>query len=90
MITEANEWPIYKTFIGNLLSQGAPIDAIGIVQPLNVKERLDQLSTFTSNGKQIPITVTEYDSVNINENIRADNLEHVYYTAYGHSNVEAD
>ncbi|AZK46486.1 endo-1,4-beta-xylanase [Paenibacillus lentus] len=80
----------YKFHIQELLSQGAPIDGIGVqghfgatIDPIVVKQRLDNLATL-----DLPIWISEYDSTQPNENIRADNLEALYRTAFGHPAVE--
>ncbi|WP_379395431.1 endo-1,4-beta-xylanase [Paenibacillus lentus] len=80
----------YKLHIQELLSQGAPIDGIGVqghfgatIDPITVKQRLDNLATLN-----LPIWISEYDSTQPNENIRADNLEALYRIAFSHPSVE--
>ncbi|WP_110931738.1 endo-1,4-beta-xylanase [Paenibacillus bouchesdurhonensis] len=80
----------YKLHIQELLSEGAPIDGIGVqghfgatIDPIVVKQRLDNLATL-----DLPIWISEYDSTQPDENIKADNLEALYRTAFGHPAVE--
>lgn len=80
----------YKLHIQELLSQGAPIDGIGVqghfgatIDPIVVKQRLDNLATLN-----LPIWISEYDSTQPNEHIRADNLEALYRIAFSHPSVE--
>lgn len=80
----------YKAQIQDLLAQGADVNGIGVqghfgalVEPLTVLDRLDNLATLG-----LPIWVSEYDSVNADENSRADNLETLYRIAFGHPAVE--
>lgn len=89
-VIEYGEDNAYKQQMRELLNQGAPIDGIGAqghfsatVDPIVVKQRLDNLATLN-----LPIWISEYDSVQPNENIRADNLETLYRIAFSHPAVE--
>ncbi len=80
----------YMTQIQDLIAQGAEVNGIGaqghfgaIVEPLTVLDRLDNLAT-----SGLPIWISEYDSVNSDVNVRADNLEKLYRIAYGHPAVD--
>ncbi len=80
----------YKAQIQQLIAQGAEVNGIGaqghfgsVVEPLTVLDRLDNLATLG-----LPIWISEYDSVNPDENVRADNLETLYRIAFGHPAVE--
>ncbi len=80
----------YKTQVQDLIAQGAEVNGIGaqghfgaIVEPLSVLDKLDNLATLG-----LPIWVSEYDSVNPDANVRADNLEKLYRIAFGHPSVE--
>lgn len=80
----------YIAQINWLKSQGVRIDGIGVhghfgetVDRAALKAVLDKLSTLN-----IPIWITEYDSITSNEYKRADNLENLYRTAFGHPSVQ--
>lgn len=80
----------YNKEIQAWIDQGVPIDGIGAqghfngtVNPVFVKGRLDKLAELKR-----PIWITEFDSVNANENVRADNLEAMYRVAFAHPAVE--
>ncbi len=74
-----------------LQSQGAPVGGIGVqghfwgstVSPTAVLARLDQLAVLN-----LPVWVTEYDVVNADDQLRADNLENAYRAAFSHPAVE--
>jgi len=80
----------YKKHIQELIDTGAQIDGIGVqghfwrtnVDPYAVRARLDSLAELG-----LPIWITEYDSINSNQTIRADNLEKLYRTAFAHPAV---
>ncbi|GJM69689.1 hypothetical protein HMSSN036_19050 [Paenibacillus macerans] len=80
----------YNKEIQAWIDQGVPIDGIGAqghfngtVNPVFVKGRLDKLAEMKR-----PIWITEFDSVNANQNVRADNLEAMYRVAFAHPAVE--
>ncbi len=80
----------YRKHIEGLIKLGTHIDGIGVqghfkdtVDPVSVYANFESLAPL----KQ-PILVTEYDSVNSDENKRADNLEALYRTALSHPSVE--
>jgi len=85
-----NETDAYKQQIQDLLAEGAPVQAIGaqghfgdVVDPVATESRLDSLAELG-----LPIWITEYDSVNTNESVRADNLETVYRLAFSKPAVD--
>lgn len=81
----------YINQIQNLEAQGAPVHGVGVqghfwgdtVSPYQILARLDQLSVLEK-----PVWVTEYDTVDSNENERADKLENLYRAAFSHPIVE--
>lgn len=84
------EGDAYVSQIKWLQENGAPIDGIGVqghfengVDPLTVKGKLDNLASLN-----LPIWVTEYDSKNADQNVRADDLEKLYRIAFSHPSVE--
>lgn len=89
-VIEYAEDNAYKQQIQSLVNNGAPIDGIGAqghfgatVDPVVVKQRLDNLGQLG-----IPIWISEYDSTQPDVNLRADNLEALYRTAFSHPSVE--
>ena len=85
-----NETDAYKQQIQSLMASNAPVDGIGaqghfgaVIDPLMTETRLDSLAELG-----LPIWITEYDSVNEDESIRADNLETLYRLAFSKPAVE--
>lgn len=83
-VVAGNETDAYKQQISNLIAASAPVGGIGAqghfgatVSPLLTEIRLDSLAELG-----LPIWITEYDSVNPNEFVRADNLEMLYRIAF--------
>jgi len=72
------------------LASNAPVQAIGAqghfgstVDPSSTESRIDSLAQLN-----LPIWITEYDSANSNESIRADNLETLYRIAFSKASVD--
>jgi GH35 family endo-1,4-beta-xylanase len=89
-VVSQNETDAYKQQILNLIASNAPVDAIGAqghfgatVNPLLTETRLDSLAELG-----LPIWITEYDSLNPDESVRADNLETLYRLAFSKPAVE--
>ncbi len=89
-VIENNEADAYKTQIQNLLSSNAPVQGIGAqghygatVDPASTEINIDKLASLG-----FPIWVSEYDSVNSDENVRANNLENLYRLAFSKPSVE--
>lgn len=89
-VVAGNETDAYKQQILALIASNAPVDGIGAqghfgstVNPLLTEARLDSLAELG-----LPIWITEYDSVNADQNVRADNLEMVYRIAFSKSAVD--
>ena len=89
-VVASNETEAYKQQILGLISSNAPIDGVGAqghfgatINPLLTEARLDSLADLG-----LPIWITEYDSSNSDENIRADNLEMLYRIAFSKQAVE--
>jgi endo-1,4-beta-xylanase len=89
-VTEQNETEAYKQQIQNLLASNAPVQGIGsqchygsTVDPAVSEGRLDSLSQLG-----LPIWISEYDSLNSDENVRANNLENLYRLAFSKTNVQ--
>ncbi len=89
-VVSYNETDTYKQQIQSLLASNAPVHGIGaqghfgdVIDPLVTETRLDSLAELG-----MPIWITEYDSVNENESIRADNLETLYRLAFSKPAVE--
>ena len=89
-VVAGNETAAYKQQILGLISSNAPIDGIGAqghfgatINPLLTEARLDSLAELG-----LPIWITEYDSANADENIRADNLEMLYRIAFSKQAVD--
>ena len=90
-VIEYAETDAYVTQIQGYLDQGVPIEGIGCqghyssgnnVDPIALKVRLDTLAQFN-----LPILITEYDSVASDVAVRADNLEKLYRVAFSHPAV---
>ena len=82
----------YKQQITGLINQGAIIDGIGVqghfvvdrpVDGAQVKASLDSLAELN-----LPIWITEYDSMTSDVEQRADDLETVYRVAFAHPAVK--
>lgn len=89
-VVAGNETDAYKSQIQSLIASNAPVGGIGAqghfgatIDPQLTETRLDNLATLG-----LPIWITEYDSVNADENIRADNLEMLYRMAFSKSAVD--
>lgn len=88
-VVESGETDAYKQQIQNLLSSNAPVQGIGAqghfgatISPGTTESRIDSLAQLG-----LPIWITEYDSLNANENIRADNLEILYRLSFSKQSV---
>lgn len=89
-VVAGNETDAYKQQILALIASNAPVGGIGAqghfganVNPLLTDIRLDSLAELG-----LPIWITEYDSENADENIRANNLEMLYRVAFSKSAVD--
>jgi GH35 family endo-1,4-beta-xylanase len=89
-VVSSNETEAYKQQILGLISSNAPIDGIGAqghfgatINPLLTEARLDSLAELG-----LPIWITEYDSSNADESIRANNLETLYRIAFSKPAVD--
>ena len=89
-VVSGNETDAYKQQIQNLLASNAPVQGIGAqghfgatVDPASTEARIDSLGQLG-----LPLWFTEYDSVNADENIRADNLETLYRMSFSKTNVQ--
>jgi GH35 family endo-1,4-beta-xylanase len=89
-VVSGGETDAYKRQIQSLLASNAPVGGIGCqghfgstVDPTLTEQRLDSLAQLG-----IPIWITEYDSLNADENVRADNLETLYRMAFSKPAVD--
>jgi hypothetical protein len=89
-VVSGGETDAYKLQIQNLIASNAVVGGIGCqghfgstVDPLLTEQRLDSLGQLG-----IPIWITEYDSLNADENVRADNLEILYRMAFSKPAVD--
>jgi len=89
-VVAGNETDAYKQQILGLIASNAPVDGIGAqghfgstVNPLLTEARLDSLAELG-----LPIWITEYDSVNADQNVRAGNLEMLYRIAFSKTAVD--
>jgi GH35 family endo-1,4-beta-xylanase len=89
-VVAGSETDAYKQQILNLIASNAPVNGIGAqghfgstVNPLLTEARLDSLAELG-----LPIWITEYDSVNADQNVRADNLEALYRIAFSKAAVD--
>jgi GH35 family endo-1,4-beta-xylanase len=80
----------YKQQIRALIASNAPVGGIGaqghfgaVIDPVLTETRLDSLAELN-----LPIWITEYDSLNTNAAVRADNLEVLYRTAFSKKAVD--
>lgn len=87
---EGNDTAAYKAEIQWFLSQGAPIDGIGVqghfvgsINPKDVESRLNSLGQLG-----LPIWITEFDTVNADPNKRANQMEALYREAFSNPNVD--
>jgi len=83
-VVSGNETEAYRAQILALLAAGTPVQGVGaqghfgaVVNPALTSERLDRLAELG-----LPLWITEYDSENADENVRAENLEKVYRIAF--------
>lgn len=89
-VVAGGETEAYKQQILALLASNAPVNGIGAqghfgatILPWVTEARLDSLATLG-----LPIWITEYDSLNTNETVRADNLEMLYRLAFSKPAVD--
>ena len=89
-VVAGNETDAYKQQILSLIASNAPVGGIGAqghfgstVNPMLTESRLDSLAELG-----LPIWITEYDSVNADASIRADNLETLYRIAFSKQAVD--
>ena len=89
-VVAGSETEAYKQQILSLIASNAPVGGIGAqghfgatVNPATTESRLDSLAQLG-----LPIWITEYDSVNADESLRADNLETLYRIAFSKSAVD--
>ena len=89
-VVSSGETDAYKLQIQNLIASNAVVGGIGCqghfgstVDPTLTEQRLDSLAQLN-----IPIWITEYDSLNTNETVRADNLETLYRMAFSKQAVD--
>jgi GH35 family endo-1,4-beta-xylanase len=89
-VVAGNETDAYKQQIQSLLSSNAPVQAIGAqghfgstIDPTTTESRLDSLAQLG-----LPVWITEYDSLNADENVRANNLETLYRLAFSKQAVD--
>ena len=89
-VVSGGEADAYKQQIQNLIASNAVVGGIGCqghfgstIDPTLTEQRLDNLAQLS-----IPIWITEYDSLNADENVRADNLETLYRMAFSKPAVD--
>ena len=89
-VVASSETDAYKQQILQLIAANAPVGGIGAqghfgdtVSPVLTETRLDSLGELG-----LPVWITEYDSLNTNEVVRADNLEVLYRIAFSKPAVE--
>ena len=83
----------YKEQVRELLSNGAPVDAIGVqghfkdaeknVNPVQVFDKFDSLAELG-----LPIWVSEFDVSQWDEAARAKHLSYFLHAAFSHPKVE--
>lgn len=87
---EGTDTAAYKAQIKWLLSQGAPIDGIGVQghfgSTINAQDVEAKLNSLGQLG--IPIWVTEFDTVNSNSTSRANQMETFYRETFSNPNVQ--
>jgi len=89
-VVAGNQTDAYKQQILALMASNAPVGGIGAqghfgatINPLVTEARIDSLAELG-----LPIWITEYDSLNADQNIRADNLEMLYRLAFSKPAVD--
>lgn len=89
-VVAGGETDAYIAQIQDLIASNAVVGGIGAqghfgstVNPSLTESRLDTLATLNT-----PIWITEYDSLNADENVRADNLEILYRLAFSKPAVD--
>jgi len=89
-VVAGNETDAYKQQIQSLLASNAPVQAIGAqghfgstIDPALTESRIDSLAQLG-----LPLWITEYDSSNADEFVRADNLEKLYRLAFSKSSID--
>jgi GH35 family endo-1,4-beta-xylanase len=89
-VVAGGETEAYIGQIQGLLASNAPVGGIGAqghfsstINPSLTESRLDRLATL-----DLPIWITEYDSLNADEAVRADNLEILYRLAFSKPAVD--
>lgn len=89
-VVSGGETEAYKLQIQNLIASNAPVGGVGVqghfgstINPALTETRLDSLAEVG-----LPIWITEYDSLNTNETVRADNLEMLYRIAFSKQAVD--
>ena len=89
-VVAGNETEAYKQQILALIASNAPVGGIGAqghfgatINPQLTESRLDSLAELG-----LPIWISEYDSENANEFVRADNLEVLYRIAFSKPAVD--
>jgi hypothetical protein len=89
-VVAGGETDAYIAQIQDLIASNAVVGGIGaqghfgsIINPSLTESRLDRLAMLN-----IPIWITEYDSLNADENVRADNLEILYRLAFSKPAVD--
>ncbi len=89
VVSSSNKTDRYVRLIEEFDAAGIPFDAIGAqghftkVDPWAVKVRLDKLGALG-----LPVWITEFDVVQVDENVRADALGDFFRMAYSHPAVE--
>jgi GH35 family endo-1,4-beta-xylanase len=89
-VITSSDTDAYKQQIADLLAAGAPIGGVGaqghfgatVNVPLT-EARIDSLAELG-----LPIWITEYDSVNADESVRAENVEALYRLAFSKESVD--
>jgi GH35 family endo-1,4-beta-xylanase len=89
-VVSGNETEAYKQQILALIASNAPVGGIGAqghfgstINPSTTEARIDSLAELG-----LPIWISEYDSVNSNQFVRADNLETLYRIAFSKPSVD--
>lgn len=90
-VVAGNETEAYKTQIQNLLNADAPVQGIGAQchfsgDTIDIATVYYRFSSLAELG--LPIWCTEFDFAAADANVRAENLERFYRTAFSHSAVE--
>ena len=89
-VVAGSETENYLAQIRGLIAAGAPVQAIGAqghfgakVPAFSVDQRMANLASAG-----LPLWITEYDSVNSDENLRADNLERLFRSAFANPSAK--